>query len=157
MWRICLGLLFVLAVSPAHAWNGQVVATTDGDSLKIQASSGEIVKIRLYGIDCPELGQPLGIEAQQAVQKISLHQIVTVDAHYIDRYGRTVATVYLSDGVSLQESLLLSGLAWIDPRYCISANCSEWEKYERQARAGCLGLWSHLDAMPPWEWRKKKR
>ena len=44
----------------AHAWMAKVVSITDGDTIKVYNADQGQIKIRLYGIDTPEKGQPYG-------------------------------------------------------------------------------------------------
>ena len=71
-----------------------------------------------------------------------------------DRYGRTVATVYLEDGRELNLELLKAGFAWHYKRY---SNRQDYANAENQARAERLGLWAEKNLTPPWEWRRQRR
>ena len=58
------------------------------------------LKIRLYGIDCPELAktknqltQPFGAEAQQFTTDATYHKMVKLTLLRRDRYGRAIAVV----------------------------------------------------------------
>jgi micrococcal nuclease len=73
----------------------------------------------------------------------------------IDRYGRIVGIVYVG-AVCVNEKLVKNGLAWVYRRYCVTPICAGWLELEAQARAGKMGLWSHPDPMPPWEYRRNK-
>ena len=57
-------LFFLINPCPSFSWQGEVISIYDGDSLQIRNIKGEIVKIRVYGVDCPEIGQPYGDEAR---------------------------------------------------------------------------------------------
>ena len=84
-------------------------------------------------------------------------KIVEVDPVTVDRYGRTIALVYDTDGKSLNEELVRAGFAWVYTRYCDWAICETWEGLETEAREAKLGLWSDPRAIAPWEFRRKKR
>ena len=52
----------------AHAadpFTGRVVAVHDGDTITIERASGERVRVRLWGVDCPEGDQPWGSDAER--------------------------------------------------------------------------------------------
>jgi len=51
-----LSLVLILLPSFSWAWSGEVVGITDGDTITVLRDK-EQVRIRLYGIDCPEGGQ----------------------------------------------------------------------------------------------------
>lgn len=67
-----------------------------------------------------------------------------------DRYGRTVAWVYVG-GKNLCEELVKNGLAWHFRKYSSDQNLADLEK---QARKGRVGLWADPHAVPPWEFRR---
>jgi endonuclease YncB( thermonuclease family) len=134
-------LVFLLSL-PVHtwAWSGMVVGVTDGDTIKVMGSHNKQVKIRLYGIDTPEKGQAFGKKTKQFTSDMVFGKIVEVDTVTVDRYGRTIALVYDTDGKSLNEELIRAGLAWVYTRYCDWAICETWEGLEAEAREAKLGL-----------------
>lgn len=135
-----------------EAYVAHCFAVTDGDTVKV-AHEGREVKIRLYGIDCPESGQLFGTPAKRKTEEFAQGKRVRVEVLDIDRYGRQVALVR-TDNVLLQESLIHAGLAWVYPQYCKIALCEEWKRLEAQARENKAGLWKSEHSIPPWEWRR---
>jgi len=122
------GLLFSLPVLAREcpAENSQLETATvekvvDGDTLRL--TDGRL--IRLIGINTPEMAkkgsdeEPFANQAKLAVKSLleeSTREGVTTvglqyDAERKDRYGRTLAHVYLQDGRNLQANLLSNGLA----------------------------------------------
>lgn len=150
-------LLICLSITePALAWSGRVVSVSDGDTIGIEpVEGGDIVKVRLHGIDCPERRQASGEAARFFVNERALFQLVEIDERSTDRYGRTVAVIYLTSGECLQAELLKAGLAWVWPKYC--RNCSEWELLQKGAAEANRGLWADEAPIPPWVWRKQRR
>jgi endonuclease YncB( thermonuclease family) len=81
---------------PSHAVirtvEGKVTKVADGDTLTIVTPEGTKLKVRLYGIDTPEIrhnvrqGQPYGEEAKQALTALTLGKKVKVEIVDIDRY-----------------------------------------------------------------------
>jgi len=49
--------------------SGRVVKVTDGDTLEIRMDGGKADRVRLTGIDAPELSQEHGQEAKAALTK----------------------------------------------------------------------------------------
>lgn len=145
----------VLASAPAHAWTGQVVAVTDGDTLKV-LQDGRETKIRLYGVDTPEKKQAFGQRAKNFTASLVAGKMVDVEPVDQDRYGRTVGLVTVT-GRSLNEELVKNGFAWVYRQYCRRGECSSWMKEESQARATKIGLWVDPAPVPPWEWRRTKK
>lgn len=132
------------------------VRVSDGDTIVVN-SGKDLLKVRLYGIDCPEIEQPQGKEAKALVVLLmapgSGVQLAVED---VDRFGRTVAIVTLPDGSILQEHLLSEGFAWVFDRYCKRPECDRWRELESAARMGGVGMWAG-EPIPPWEWRRGKR
>jgi micrococcal nuclease len=55
------------------------------------------LKIRLYGIDAPEMGQDFGRKSKDFASGMVGNKMVEVEVMDTDRYGRTVAVI-LVDG-----------------------------------------------------------
>jgi len=88
-----------------------VVGIADGDTIRVLHDNRE-VRIRLHGIDCPEKGQAFGTRAKQFTADLVFGKDVRICVRDIDRYGRTVAEVWLEDGRMLNRELVGAGLAW---------------------------------------------
>ena len=150
-------LVFLLLPEVCFAYFATVTKISDGDTL-IVMQNGEAVKIRVYGIDCPEQRQLWGQEATDFVTALlPPGSVVLVEVVERDRYGRTVGIVTLPDGSSLSETLVTQGFAWVYDKYCHRDECARWRQLESIARLGKLGLWSREEPIPPWEWRRKRR
>lgn len=148
--NIFVFLLILLAFPLVlFAWSGQCVAIVDGDTIKV-LHNGKAEKIRLYGIDCPERKQAYGKKAKQFTSAMVFNQAVDVSPVTIDRYGRTIAWVYV-DGKCLNKELLKAGLAWHYKRYSQDEDLAALEAEARQNR---IGLWSDPHIVPPWVFRR---
>lgn len=154
---------FVSNVGAANSESWQFVSGSmaDGDTFKVQQSGTEMT-IRLCGIDAPEKEQPLGLRAQNYLQSLINEGdgsvvVVPVDR---DRYGRMVAEVFtiLPTGEkSLQEEMLLAGMAYVYPQYVDSCpNPEPMKLAEAIAQEEGLGVWSG-EHQRPWEFRQSKR
>jgi endonuclease YncB( thermonuclease family) len=68
---LCLLLIF-LAPKLSHAddWSGIVIDIADGDTITVMQGK-QPVKVRLYGIDCPEQGQNFTKRAKQFTSKMA--------------------------------------------------------------------------------------
>lgn len=168
MRSLLASLLFLLLLPcSVLAWEGKVLSVHDGDSITVQRmDSDEKIKIRLYGIDAPELpgggkdgkwmAQPYSKKSRDLVRSLlpDGSKVSVVDMGF-DKYSRTLAgVVSLPDGKVVQEELLRTGLAWVYTQYC--KNCDQWKTLEAEARESKCGLWWMKDAVPPWEWRHPK-
>ena len=154
---IPVALLFLLLPALTWAWQGKVIHVTDGDTIVVLTEDKEQVRIRLYGIDAPESRQPFGSKATGFVRDIAALKVVEIDERYLDRYGRTIATVHLPDGTNLNEELVRVGLAWVYTRYCDEQPMCSWcDRLQGKAQDSRTGLWADDDPVPPWEWRRKR-
>ncbi|MDZ7761162.1 MAG: thermonuclease family protein [Desulfovermiculus sp.] len=152
---LCAFFLVVTA-SPIRAYTAFVLWVTDGDSLTVVDADFDLLRIRVYGIDCPESDQPYGFSARVRTAWEVWARPVEVLPIEKDRYGRLVARVQ-KNGKDLSAVLTASGLAWVYDRYCKQSVCREWEELEQKARHNQLGLWADADPIPPWKWRHGHR
>ena len=148
-------LFFLVFTSPALAWNGKVVSVTDGDTIKVLHPEDGQIKIRLYGIDTPEKGQPFGQAATKHLASLIAGKTVEVESVDKDRYGRIVGIVSF-DGNNANEQMVQDGFAWVYRRYCVREFCDEWLRHEAEAMNSKIGLWVEPNPVPPWEWRRRK-
>jgi len=142
------------AKAPEQPFQAIVLRISDGGSILVRAGNQKI-KIRLYGIDAPELNQPGGAEAKEALRHL-LWETVTITKMGTDRYKRTVAVVdYMGKCINL--ILVEQGHAWFDSQHCKAAwICGQFKMVEAKAKADGIGLWADNEPVPPWEWRRKK-
>ncbi len=147
-------LLFTLATLAGCFFlgKGRVVQVADGDTLTVLTEGGKLVRVRLYGVDCPESRQKGGKAATDFTRDLALFQEVTLVDVDTDRYDRDVALVRLANGRTLNEELVRAGHAWVYRRYCTQPICATWLDLERQARGQKLGLWRDKSPRPPWQW-----
>lgn len=64
---------------------------------------------------------------------------VTIKPETIDKYGRTVAMVFLN-GSNVNEQIVKQSCGWVYQKYCKGAFCDDWLKLEEQARNAQVGL-----------------
>ncbi|MDR2056597.1 MAG: thermonuclease family protein [Desulfovibrio sp.] len=157
-----ISLAIVALALPASAappsYQARVVSIADGDTITVLDADNRQVKIRLYGIDCPEKRQPYGTRARQATADAVMGKTVNVHPIDTDRYGRTVALVAVPGREMLNGWLVKEGLAWVYPQFCRRADiCDRLRELERAAKEGKKGLWQDKEPVEPWVWRKGKR
>lgn len=151
MKKILVSILIATAMA-AQAWafTGTVTRVHDGDTVTVDGK-----RVRLYGIDAPELAQPGGVEARDFLAARLTGRTVRVLKKDKDDYGRVVGVVLLPEGEEVNSLMVRSGHAWVYSQYC--RDCFGLKLVQAYARAKGLGLWAGPDPVPPWKWRKDHR
>ncbi len=147
-------VLLLLLLSTAAIANdiyGQVVGVTDGDTLTLLTNSKEQIKVRLAEIDTPERRQPYGSRAKQALSDLAFGKQARLTATEKDRYGRTVARIYVGN-VDVNAELVRQGAAWVYRKYAHDPALFALETESRQMKRGLWAL-PEAERIPPWEWR----
>ncbi|MGQ9800817.1 MAG: thermonuclease family protein [Candidatus Saccharicenans sp.] len=122
----------------------RVIRVIDGDSLEVEG----VGEVRLIGVDSPELYHPLkpvqyyAREASEFVRKLLEQSRVRLefDQEKYDKYGRTLAYVYLEDGRSLNEEIIKNGYGFTLLRFPFK-HLLRYKQLEARAREAGLGLW----------------
>jgi endonuclease YncB( thermonuclease family) len=131
--------------------SGRVVHVHDGDSLTLM-DHGKKLRVRLAGIDAPELAQPYGWQALHALSKLCRGKEATLVERGKEDDGRIIASVTCEKTDASAEQVK-KGLAWVFRTYLPLG--SPLYELETSARLMQRGLWRDKDPMPPWEWRKQ--
>ena len=121
-----------------------VTKVLDGDTIIV-----ENVTVRILKIDAPELNQTYGKQSKKYLSKIILYKKVRLVADKLDKYGRTLADVYIN-GRSVAEIMIESGNAW---HYSYFDSSFILAQKEKTARKNKLGLWKY-NAINPYNFRK---
>lgn len=130
---------------------GKVVGLSDGDTIEV-LQIRRTVRIRLHGIDCPEMGQAFGMQAKRVASDLVFGKDVKVKVLTRDKYGRLVGIVNLEDGTNLNRELVRRGMAWWYVKYAPSD--TELSMLQDTARSKKIGLWSQPNPIPPWQYRR---
>jgi endonuclease YncB( thermonuclease family) len=149
----------------------RVLAVLDGDTLDVQDRQGRRWRIRLQGIDAPELGhswrrrgkvchtvaQPHAEAARQALADQVQGQTVRLRTDGVRSYDRVVVYV-LRDGREVNLALVAQGWAWsLDQHHTPASRRLSYAHAQREARVAGRGLWSDGGAGPgpihPARWR----
>lgn len=96
----------------------------DGDTLRLD-SPGRNLRLRIWGIDAPEIKEPGGIEASRALASIAAGKTLHCDLMDVDRYGRPV---------------VLCGTAEVEDIACEmvkQGHARDWPQYSGGAYASC--------------------
>ena len=157
MIRQAILLAVLLLVAPVHAeMISGVAKVTDGDTIRIANE-----RIRLHGIDAPEMQQKCGTETGELYQcgqtaSEKLREAIgnqPVDCQFFerDRYNRIIGTCFNATGKNIQSWMVEGGWAVAYRRYS-----TRYVKEENAAREAKRGIWRGMFAMP-WSWRRQNR
>ncbi len=138
---------------------GTIVSIADGDTVTVLDSNRRQHKIRLAGIDAPELGQPFGNASKRFLSSNVAGQTVCIQGNKIDRYQRLVGKIMLNQ-IDINLEVVKAGLAWHYKKYQSEQSAGDRSAYsqaENSARSALLGLWSEPKPIAPWDWRKGVR
>jgi micrococcal nuclease len=125
-----------------------VTRVVDGDTFEARID-GDIVDIRLIGIDTPETVDPtqpvecFGPEASAFTERRLDHDAVLLewDVERVDPFGRTLAYVWIG-GRLFNEDIVRKGYATVATFPPNVAHVERLVEAERRARRDGLGLWS---------------
>ncbi|WP_193087537.1 thermonuclease family protein [Advenella sp. FME57] len=143
--------------------NAVVQRVIDGDTIDVLIDKNT-VRIRLVGIDAPELSQENGAAAKQYLDQYIQGYSVDVALGNQDKSGRTLGEVYMptldpatqkKSRLSVNELLVRSGHAWAY-RDDGKVQDSRYEPLESLARTEKRGLWKNGAAVEPWQWRRSQ-
>ena len=127
----------------------QAIKVSDGDTMNIQKVengkfTGEVIKIRMFGIDAPEKSQDYGSESKQALEKMVNGKTLEIEEKNRDRYGR-----------NRNEELVKTGNAWWYQEY--DKNDTRMQAYQENAKKNKLGLFGKRGYIEPWNYRREKK
>jgi endonuclease YncB( thermonuclease family) len=91
---------------------GRVVRVVDGDTIwLVREGQTKPMKLRIEGIDAPEICQTFGPEAKRALANRILDRDVTAKLRAVDDWGRRIGHVY--DGeTDIGQRMVRDGMAW---------------------------------------------
>jgi micrococcal nuclease len=157
LWRPLSALLLSLGLGmsaqAARLWEGRVTHVSDGDTLWVQPLSGAAAqKLRLEGLDAPELCQRWGEEARAALQGLLRGQVVQVQSLNRDTYGRRLARIQWQ-GRDVGHWLVLQGHAWSST---FQGRAGRYEEAQQQAQAQRRGVFSQAGTpLTPRQFRQR--
>jgi micrococcal nuclease len=137
-----------------------VTRVADGDTIAISSPAGE-VKVRLLGIDAPELFPEGRSGPDHWAERAAAYTRGRAEGKFVtlqldapqtrDKFDRLLAYVYLSDTDCLNVDLVRDGQAYAHRLFKHSFK-PQFEMAENEARAKKRGLWKDVtvDQMPPW-------
>lgn len=133
-------------------FSGKCTGVFDGDTITVQ-NGGQPVRVRLYGIDCPEIQQPFGARAKQFTAGLTLGRLVTISGRGVDSSGRVLGWASVGKR-NVNSELVKNGLAWW---YRASAPGEKsLAQLQQSAILANRGLWSSPSVQAPWVFRAQR-
>lgn len=145
MKKIILILAGLLFISNLYGENSYVVTKViDGDTIVINNEE----KIRLIGVDTPESVHPsksveyFAKEATVFTKRMCEGKAVKLEYDWQrqDKYGRTLAYVYLEDGTFINAEIVKQGYGYVYTKFPFKY-MDEFREYQQKAREAEKGLW----------------
>ncbi len=158
--KYCKTILMIFFISILSATNlfsmekVNIVNVHDGDTITIKYLDGEkkgrIEKVKLFGIDAPELEQAYGFNAKQHL----VTHLRSIDIKFkrksINLDSQPEGILY-ADGININNKMIENGYAWQNKRYSTD---SELNDMYLKARDKEIGLWNDTqEPIPPWVFR----
>lgn len=140
--------IFLIAVGApaARAQDVKVTHVIDGDTLMVRpALGGKPVKLRIDGIDAPEICQAGGRAARAALASRVAKRTIRVTVKRRDDYGRSVSSVHLGNE-DIAGWMVGQGHAWA---YGYGREGGPYLALQAQAKTANRGLHAEPQALPP--------
>ena len=134
---------------------GTVVVVYDGDTIQVQFSDGSSKRIRLLGVDTPEMNDPREDVAFWALlaRRFSFfylyrHKVrLTYDQTRVDKYGRTLAYVWTDQEKLFNEFIIREGFAYAFLAFPFRSDIQDlFREAQQEARKKKRGLWRKEEA-----------
>lgn len=131
---------------------GKVIRVVDGDTLIARVGSRN-ERVRLIGIDTPEIGACFSQDAKRAARRLAGGRSVRLIGDRTqarrDRFNRLLAYVQLPKRIDLGRQLLLGGYGSVYVFAKPFARLGSYQAAEAKARSGALGVWAPACAVLP--------
>ncbi|MEE3241442.1 MAG: thermonuclease family protein [Pseudomonadota bacterium] len=158
MRNILIFLLFFSDLTKADI-SAKVISVIDGDTIYVRDYDNKTHKIRLAGIDAPEMSQPYGKESRSHLLELIYGKEVFIEAKKNDRYGRIIGTAF-HKGIDVNLVQVKEGMAWWYEYYKDQQSPEDQRLYSTahdRAKKDKVGLWEDPLAINPYKWRKSKK
>lgn len=158
MKRYILALAIVISCfvsADASSIYGKVIDVNSGDVITI-FNLNRPVRVKLLGIDAPELNQAFGDVAKRHLSDLVFEKGVLVEYDGIAADSSLTGRVLLNDA-DIGAQMIRDGVAWFDPVTGSRLSANDREVYaqsELAARGEKRGLWQQENPVAPWEFVK---
>lgn len=155
MLAVFTGLFLLTPDAKASSLFGKVIEINDGDAITV-FNLNRPVRVKLLGIDAPEVGQVFGDVARKHLSDLVYDKSVLVEYWGIAANGSLVGRV-LVNGTDVGAQMIRDGAAWFDPNNqsrLIESDRLVYQQSESAARSERRGLWQGENPVAPWEFVK---
>jgi len=154
---VLLSAFLCIAVAEVDAASlfGKVIEVNSGDVITI-FNLNRPVRVRLLGVDAPELDQVFGDVARKHLADLLSDRSVLVEYSGIDGDHSVNGRVSF-EGIDIGAQMIRDGAAWVDPstQHRLSAADREvYQQSEEAARSERRGLWQQENPVAPWEFAR---
>lgn len=138
-----------------------VTKVFDGDTIAIKWRNLEL-KIRLVGIDAPEIGykksrgQPYSQQAKNWLTRLINKRKIAVKSYGLGNFNRILAEIFIEKNINVNLEMIKAGLAEVyrgkKPK---DLNSAAYLRMEKEARIEKKGIWSQKQYISPQTWRRQ--
>ena len=139
--RLTVAIILFLTAILCFGQNSKVIRVIDGDTFETEHGK----KVRMIGINAPELSDIYGIEAKEHLKELIEHKEVILVLGKIskdkDRYQRLLRYVYY-ESEDINRKMIDDGFAFAYLKYKFEKS-NEYENAQLESKANCNGIWSN--------------
>lgn len=142
------------ARDPIRTVHGLVTKVSDGDTIQITTPEKTKLRVRLYGIDAPEMPKPtpppgyarvhgeyFGKDCKKALETKIMGKEIRMDVMDIDKYKRTVGIIWL-ESRNINLEMIREGYTKAYEEYLKAPYRSEFLSAQKEARSSRRGIWN---------------
>ncbi|MBX9838319.1 MAG: thermonuclease family protein [Silvanigrellaceae bacterium] len=153
-------ILFSQAAFAATEVKYKVLKCHDGDTCQVLSSDNMKLKIRLIGIDAPEVtnrknkvNQPYGLESKDFINNLIKGKSVTLKNYATDPFGRSLSEIFL-EKLNVNLKMVDSGMAEVyKGKMDKNFDVTPYLEAEKKAKKEKIGIWSLPNYQSPKDFR----
>jgi micrococcal nuclease len=159
VWLLCATTALA---GPPRSVRATVQRVVDGDTLIAVSENATKLRIRLLGIDAPEIshgskpGQSFAPESRRYLEQLINNRPVRLELSGPDVYGRILAVVLAGD-MNVNVQMVRAGLAEVYRGARCRAYCRELAEAEAGAQQQRAGIWAQERHESPAAYRKRTK
>lgn len=134
------------------------IKVSDGDTISVRFKNKKPTKVRLIGIDAPEMSRPFGAKCKSLLRKSLKGKVMEIENRGKDKYGRVLGRI-IRDGEDVNLSMVKQGCAWLyeNAKDLPAGQQAEYRKAFETARKERRGLFVKEKPENPADFRRRKR